>query len=298
LPDRSSTTGSGLPPDVPGTVVTVGTFDGLHLGHWAVLQEIGERARRRRLISVLVTFDRHPLSVVRPEAAPPVLTSPDEKKEILALSSLDYVAFLSFDKALSLHQPEEFVRFVLVDRFRVRELVIGHDHGFGRGRTGDRDTLQRLGNELGFDVDVVSPVLANGESVSSTKIRDLVRIGAVEEAARALGRPYSVQSVVVHGLGRGRRLGFPTANLQAPGGGKLIPGSGIYAVRASLGSEVREGLLHLGPRPTFAGSPPSIEEVRPFGSADELIEQMRRDRDRAIRFFSESRRAGAVAQEG
>ena len=287
-----------------------------------MLQEIGERARRRELISVLVTFDRHPLTVVRPEAAPPVLTSPDEKKEILALSSLDYVAFLSFDRALSLYQPDEFVRLVLVERFRVKELVIGHDHGFGRDRTGDTGTLRRLGGELGFNVDVVSPVLANGESVSSTKIRDLVRLGAVEQAARALGRPYSVQSIVVHGQGRGRRLGFPTANLQAPAGGKLIPGSGIYAVKASLGSEVREGLLHLGPRPTFAGSPPSIElylldfegdiygesvrvhflarlrDVRPFASAEELIAQMRRDRDRAIGFFAAGREVGEAGQQG
>lgn len=300
----------GLPPDVPGTVVTVGTFDGVHRGHWAVLDEIGARARRRCLTSVLVTFDRHPLTVLRPEAAPPMLTSPDEKKEILALSSVDYVAFLSFTRALSLYQPEEFVRLVLVPRFRVKELVIGYDHGFGRDRTGDHQTLRRLGKELGFDVDVVSLVTSNGESISSTKIRGLVREGEVEGAARALGRPYSLRGVVVHGLGRGRQLGFPTANLQVPQGGKLIPGSGIYAVRAGLGSLIRDGLLHLGPRPTFAGSPPSIElylldfdeeiygesvrvdflsrlrGIRPFSSAEELVAQMRRDRERAIRFFA------------
>ncbi len=304
----------GLPPDVPGTVVTVGTFDGVHRGHWAVLREIGERARRRRLTSVLVTFDRHPLTVVRPEAAPPILTSPDEKKEILALSSLDYVAFLAFDRTLSLYQPEEFVRLVLVDRFRVKELVVGYDHGFGRDRTGDRKTLRRLGAELGFEVDVVSPVTANGSRVKSSKIRELVRCGEVERAAGALGRPYSLRGVVVHGLGRGRQLGFPTANLQVPEGGKLVPGSGIYAVRASLGWRICDGLLHLGPRPTFAGSPPSIElylldfendiygesvrvdflsrlrEVRPFASAEELVRQMRVDREQAMRFFAERAR--------
>ena len=128
-----------------------------------------------------------------------MLTSPDEKKEILALSSVDYVAFLSFTRALSLYQPEEFVRLVLVPRFRVKELVIGYDHGFGRDRTGDHQTLQRLGKELGFEVDVVSPVTSNGESISSTKIRGLVREGEVEGAARVLGRPYSLRAVVVHG---------------------------------------------------------------------------------------------------
>lgn len=299
-----------LPPDVPGTVVTVGTFDGVHRGHWAVLEEIGERARRRRLTSVLVTFDRHPLTVVRPEAAPPILTSPDEKKEILALSSLDYVAFLSFNRALSIYQPAEFVRLVLVERFRVKELVVGYDHGFGYNRSGDRETLRSLGREFGFNVDVVSEVTTNGESVSSTRIRDLVRRGAVEEAAGALGRPYSLRGVVVHGLGRGRDLGFPTANLKVPEGGKLIPGSGIYAVRASFGWRIGDGLLHLGPRPTFAGSPPSIElylldfeddiygesvrvdflsrlrDVQPFASAQDLVKQMQVDRDRARRFFA------------
>lgn len=320
---RADGRAGGLPPDVPGTVVTVGTFDGVHRGHWAVLGEIGERARRRRLTSVLVTFDRHPLTVVRPEAAPPVLTSPDEKKEILALSSLDYVAFLAFDRTLSLYRPEEFVRLVLVDRFRVKELVVGYDHGFGRGRTGDPETLRALGAELGFKVDVVSPVTANGASVKSTTIRELVSRGEVERAACALGRPYSLRGVVVHGLGRGRQLGFPTANLQVSDGGKLVPGSGIYAVRASLGWQICNGLLHLGPRPTFAGSPPSIElylldfeadiygenvrvdflsklrEVRPFASAEELVRQMRVDRERAIRFFADrARRDGKDGEAG
>jgi riboflavin kinase/FMN adenylyltransferase len=203
-----------------------------------------------------------------------------------------------------------------VDRFRVKELVIGYDHGFGRDRTGDRKTLRRLGAELGFDVDVVSPVTANGARIKSTRIRELVRRGEVERAALALGRPYSLRGVVVHGLGRGRQLGFPTANLQVPEGGKLVPGSGIYAVRASLGWRICDGLLHLGPRPTFAGSPPSIElylldfendiygesvrvdflsrlrDVRPFASAKELVRQMRVDREQAMDFFAERARRG------
>lgn len=318
----SSAAGGGLPPSVTGTIVTVGTFDGVHRGHWAVLTEIGERARRRRLKSVLVTFDRHPLTVVRPEAVPPVLTSPDEKKEMLALSSLDYVAFLSFDRALSMYEPEEFVRLVLVDRFRVKELVVGHDHGFGRNRRGDRATLRRLGEELAFSVDVVPAVTWDGESISSSRIRQLVAQGAVEEAARALGRPYSLRGVVVHGFERGRRLGFRTANLAAPEGGKLIPGAGVYAVRATLRWRILEGLLHLGPRPTFPGSPPSIElyllefdeeiygesvrvdflarlrEVRPFASAEELVRQLRRDEEQARRFFRHQTADGRAVTPG
>ena len=301
---------SGLSPEVGGTVVTVGSFDGVHRGHMAVLKEITRRAAERGLHSVLVTFDRHPLTVVRPEVAPGLLTTPDEKKEILSQSGLDYVAFLPFTRALSEYGPEEFVDRVLRRRFRVAELVIGYDHGFGRGREGGIHLLRRLGSEFGFAVDVVPAVASDGAPVSSTRIRASVAEGDVERAERELGRPYSFRGPVVTGLGRGRDLGFPTANIEAPGGGKLLPCQGIYAVRASLRTEIRSGLLHLGPRPTFAGSPPSIElyildfdediygervrveflkrlrDVRPFATAAELVEQMKKDRDMARGYFA------------
>lgn len=300
---------SGLPAQVGGTVVTVGSFDGVHRGHMAVLREITRRAAQRHLHSVLVTFDRHPLTVVSPERAPGLLTTPDEKKEILSQSGLDYVAFLPFTRTLSRYRPEVFVRQVLIRRFRVVELVIGYDHGFGRGREGDIDLLRRLGRDLDFAVDVVPAVGAGGSPVSSTQIRRSLADGRVEDAAVELGRPYSFRGPVVAGMGRGRDLGFPTANIKAPEGGKLLPRQGIYAVRASLRTEILPGLLHLGPRPTFAGSPPSIElyildfdgdiygelvrveflkrlrDVRPFGTATELVEQMRKDRDIAQRYF-------------
>lgn len=299
----------GLPAHVPGTVATVGTFDGVHRGHMTVLEEIGRRARVRSLRSVLVTFDRHPLEVVRPDEAPPLLTTPDEKREFLAQSPLDYVAFLPFTRTLSRYRPEEFVRRILVERFRIRELVIGDDHGFGRGRSGDLDTLRRLGGEMGFDVDVVDRVTVGERPVSSTSVRTAVQRGEMELAADLLGRPYSFGGPVIHGQQRGRELGFPTANLQPAGGGKLLPPEGIYAVRASLRAEIRQGLLHLGPRPTFAGSPPSVElhlldfdrdiygervrvdvlkklrEVRSFESSEALVAQMRRDRRAARAHF-------------
>ncbi len=309
-PDGRRIPESGLPIGVDGTVVTVGSFDGVHRGHMAVLREITRRAEERRLHSVLVTFDRHPLTVVRPEAVPGLLTTPDEKKGILTQSGLDYVAFLPFTRALSRLGPERFVEIVLIRRFRVAELVIGYDHGFGRGRAGDIELLRRLGGERGFAVDVVPAVEVEGAPVSSTRIRASVAEGRVEAAARELGRPYSFRGPVVAGMGRGRDLGFPTANIKAPEGGKLLPCQGIYAVRASLRTEIRSGLLHLGPRPTFAGSPPSIElyimdfdrdiygetvrveflkrlrDVRPFATAAELVEQMRRDREVALGFFA------------
>ncbi len=299
----------GLPPTVNGTVVTVGTFDGVHLGHQAILKEIEQRAKSRHLHSVLLTFDRHPLSVVRPDDAPHRLTTPNEKKEILAQFGLDYVAFLPFTRALARHTPEQYVREVLVRRLQARELVIGYDHGFGRSRSGDFRTLQVLGHRFGFDVDVVAEVIVQGAVVSSTRIRSLLLDGRTEEASRALGRPYSLRGTVVQGMGRGHSLGFPTANLVPTGDQKLIPRDGIYAVRASLRTEIRDGLLHLGPRPTFPGSPPSMElylldferqiygeevqvefrsrlrDVRPFASASELVEQMDRDREMALAFF-------------
>ncbi|MBT8395517.1 MAG: bifunctional riboflavin kinase/FAD synthetase [Gemmatimonadetes bacterium] len=292
---------TGLPSDGRGTVITVGTFDGVHRGHWAVLQEIRRRAREARRRSVLVTFHPHPLQIVRPDHAPLLLTTPVEKKEILAETGLDYAVFLSFNHVLASYSPRRFVEEILVGRLGVEELVIGYDHGFGRGRSGDVDTLQEIGDELGFTVDVVSPVRAGENAVSSSKIREALSEGNVEAARAGLGRPYCIRGLVVRGDGRGRKLGFPTANLFVPMNGKLIPPAGVYAVRGCLKRGVFDGAIHIGPRPTFIGSRPTIElhlmdfegdiygeevrvefirhlrEVRPFDSASALVEQLRYD---------------------
>jgi riboflavin kinase/FMN adenylyltransferase len=147
--------------------VTVGSFDGVHLGHQAVLREIARRAGAAGRASVLVTFEPHPLEVINPQAAPPLLTTDVERREILAQLPLDYVLFLRFDRRLASLTPEQFVQQVLIERCHVRELVIGHDHGFGRGRSGDVETLRRLGAERGFDVDVVEVVDIGEQHVSS-----------------------------------------------------------------------------------------------------------------------------------
>lgn len=291
----------GLPSDGRGTVVTVGTFDGVHRGHWAVLQEIRRRAVESDCRAILVTFHPHPLKIVRPERAPLLLTTPVEKKEILAETGLDYAVFLSFNPLLASYSPRRFVEEILLDRLGMIELVIGYDHGFGQGRSGDVDTLRRIGDELGFMVDVVSPIRAGETPVSSTRIRKALLDGNVEEARVALGRPYCVRGLVVRGDGRGRKLGFPTANLFVPVNGKLIPPPGVYAVRGCLKRGVFDGAIHIGPRPTFTGSRPTIElhlldfsadiygeevkvefirhlrEVRPFASAAALVEQLKYD---------------------
>ena len=292
------------PPGIPrdrGTVATVGTFDGVHRGHWEVLQEIRRRAEATGRRSVLVTFDPHPLRIVRPEHAPPLLTTPIEKKEILAESGLDYAVFISFTRPLARYSPRRFVEEILVGRLGVDELVIGYDHGFGRDRSGDAETLRAIGAELGFVVDVVPSVETDGEPVSSSRIRRAVAEGRMPEARACLGRPYSVRGIVVRGDGRGRHLGFPTANLKVGNADKLMPPSGIYAVRGVLRTGTYQGALHLGPRPTFKGSPPTVElhlldfdddlygeevrvdfvqllrEVRPFDSVAALVAQMRAD---------------------
>jgi riboflavin kinase/FMN adenylyltransferase len=250
---------SALPDAPDGSVVTVGTFDGVHRGHQAVLSELLAWAKRDGRRSVIVTFHPHPLRIVRPDNAPRLLTTPAEKRDILAESGLDYAVFLPFTKELAAYSPEQFVDEILIERMQMRRLVIGYDHGFGRGRSGDADALRRIGADRGFPVHVVGPVELEGGSVSSSGIRSLLEAGDVRAAAAALGRPYSLRGVVVRGDGRGRSLGFPTANLRIPESDKLLPQEGIYAVRAVLRGRMVDGVLHLGPRPTFTGAPPTVE---------------------------------------
>lgn len=308
----------GFPADHPGTVVTVGTFDGVHRGHWEVLQAVRARAREVGLPAVLVTFHPHPLRVVRPDDAPALLTTPLEKKEILAESALDYAVFLPFNDILKSYPPERFVTEILIDRLRMKHLVIGYDHGFGRGRSGDADTLVEIGGRLGFGVHVVEAFRTPEGAVSSTRIRAALRDGRVEEAARALARPYSFQGPVVRGEGRGKGLGFPTANIQVTDPYKLLPREGVYAVRAMLRRGPRQGVLHLGPRPTFQGSPPSVElhlfdfdddlygetvrvdfctrirDIHRFASRQELVAAIREDCEAAKRILE--RPCGALSQ--
>lgn len=292
---------SGIPRDGRGAVVTVGSFDGVHLGHRAVLDRLRRRADATGGRAILLTFEPHPLRVIRPGSAPAILTTVREKAEILAQCGLDFAVFLRFSRELAEYSPRRFVEEILLDRLGTTELVIGHNHAFGRNRTGDSATLQEIGGELGFSVDLLPPVKSGETAISSTGIRQAVANGELEVARAGLGRPYSFLGTVVRGEGRGSALGFPTANLRTDTGGKLLPPSGVYAVRGNLRSGVHPGALHIGPRPTFPGSPPSIElylidfegdlygeEVRVdlirhlrgierFDTAEDLVRQMGRD---------------------
>ena len=284
----------------------VGTFDGVHLGHQAVLREIAARARAAGRASVLVTFEPHPLEVVNPQAAPPLLTTGPERQEILAQTPLDYALFLRFDRQLAGYSPEEFVTRVLLDRCGTRELVIGHDHGFGRGRSGDVETLRRLGAVYGFEVDVVGAVDFGDQHVSSSRIRRAVAGGDLATAARMLGRPYQVSGLVGHGERRGRLLGVPTINLTGVPPQKLLPPDGVYAVRVEWRGGRAGGMMNQGPRPTVQDSRRSLEahlfdfdgdlygewvrvewverlrDVERFASLEALQQQLQRDRARAL----------------
>jgi riboflavin kinase/FMN adenylyltransferase len=262
MPERISD--SGLPPDVTRTALTVGSFDGVHRGHQDVLEQLVTRARRLGVHSLLVTFDPHPLEVVNPAAAPRLLTVGDEKLEVLAESGLDFVAVLPFTPALAAFSAERFVDEILLGRFRLHDLLMGYDHRFGHNRSGDAATMRRLGEERGFEVNVVPAVTQNGgQSVSSTAIRRAVAGGDLEGAFRGLGRHYSLGGRVVEGARRGRLLGFPTANVAIPGPRKLLPPEGVYAVRVQTPMGPYDGMLNLGPRPTF-GDAESVVEAHVF----------------------------------
>lgn len=242
----------GLPPDVRATVCTVGTFDGVHRGHRLVLERLAACARERGLPAVLVTFDPHPLEIVNPAAAPPLLTIGIEKEEVLAESPLDYVVVLPFTPALATYGASEFVDLVLREKLGLQHLLIGYDHGFGRGRSGDAAVLQELGASRGFGVDVVPPVHgSDGRPISSTTIRRAVAGGDLARAADGLGRAYSASGKVEVGAGRGRALGFRTINIALPPARKLLPPEGVYAVRVQTPRGAFGGMMNLGPRPTF-----------------------------------------------
>lgn len=309
---RDSSPVGAFPRLAEGAVLTVGTFDGVHLGHQDVLGRLVTRARAAGLPSVVVTFDPHPLEVVNPRAAPALLTVGAEKLEVIAERGVDWLVIVPFTAALSRLGAEEFVE-LLRSRYAMRELLIGHDHGFGRGRSGDTEVLQALGARRGFRVEIVPAVSAGDDRpISSTFIRRAIAGGDLHRAAAALGRPYSVSGRVVRGAQRGRELGFRTLNVEPPSPRKLLPPEGVYAVRAQTRGGAFGGMMNLGPRPTFGERERLLEahlfdasgdwygttvrldfvarlrDTRRFESAAALVEQLRRDETAARRALTGS----------
>lgn len=234
-----------------GCAVTIGAYDGVHLGHRAVIEEVRHLAATRGAQSAMVTFDRHPAEVVRPDSAPCRLTSLDQKLELLAATGLDLVYVVKFDEARSQETAQKFVKEVLVDGLAAKAVVVGHDFHFGKDRGGNVEMLQHEGAVHGFDVLGMRLVSSGSDAVSSTRIRQLLLDGEVGEAATLLGRPHEVRGTVMHGDARGRELGFPTANVSVPDG-VCMPADGIYAALYTGADGVaRPAAVSLGRRPTF-----------------------------------------------
>lgn len=233
------------------SVATLGTFDGVHLGHQAILSEVLLRAMAGNRGSVVLTFDPHPQEVVSPQNAPYLLSTLEEKQSLIAALGMDALVVLPFNRVLADMEPEVFVREFLWPRLRMSIMVLGQDSKFGHKRRGDVTLLSRLGGELGFQVVPIPPVLDGGMAISSTRIRKLLIAGEVKEAKMLLGRPYTLTGVVIQGKERGRSLGFPTANLEIIGARRQLVKEGVYAIQAKLDGIWHNGLISIGVRPTF-----------------------------------------------
>lgn len=290
------------------TVLTVGTFDGVHAGHRALIRQVVERAEEVKGRSVIVTFDPHPRDIINPGAAGiRMLTSAGERAEILIDLGVNLVIVIPFDRDFSLLTSEEFVRDVIWKKVGVSEFVIGYDHQFGRDRKGTIETVERLGKELGFHSRVVSRQEIENQTVSSTAIRKAIEEkGDMRLAARFLERNYILNATVIHGDNRGKTIGYPTANLQPHQSNKIIPRKGVYAVWARVGRDYYQAMMNIGDRPTFEQSSYSMEvhlfdfneeiygkeiqvqfaerirDERKFNGVEELVKQLDMDRKAAV----------------
>ncbi len=237
-------------------VITLGNFDGVHKGHQKIIKKALQRAHALNGIAAVYTFDPHPLRVVKPDIAPPQITTFAEKAGILEDLGIDYLIKERFTKTFSEKTPEAFMTSVICERIRPCEIIIGHDYAFGKNRKGAVDLLEKIGVDYNFRVHVVSDITTKNIPVRSTTIRQLVTAGKVSLAHKLLGRPYRLTGKVVHG--HRRRIGFPTANL-TPGSKLLIPENGVYAVRVETQYGMHDGVVNVGINPTFDGTKKTIE---------------------------------------
>jgi riboflavin kinase/FMN adenylyltransferase len=239
------------------SVITLGNFDGLHLGHQELIKMVIKRARETGAISLVVTFRPHPLKILAPEKCPPLISIYEEKISLFEKLGIDVLVKIPFTMDFSEMAPEDFVKDVLCGLLGAREIFVGYNYRFGRGRQGNVQTLKRLGEKLGFSVREVEQISIDGEVVSSSKIRRLLKDGDVEHASKLLGRTYAVTGLVVKGDGRGKSLGFPTANIVPKHA--IIPADGVYAARLYVRDKLYDGIANIGLRPTFKKENLTIE---------------------------------------
>lgn len=253
----------GIGPDIVRRpcAITVGTFDGLHKGHRRIIERLKTEAAERRLCTTLVTFDPHPKVVVRPDLAKQLglLTTLDEKIELLRETGIDRIVVIPFDKDFSQTPYARFVREVLIDHLGAKAVIVGYDHGFGKNREGDFSKLQALSRAYGFHAEQIGPFDFEGEIISSTMIRNLILAGNVRDVKNYLGRPYILHGRVVKGNNIGQKYNYPTANLNVNDPYKLMPANGVYAVDVVFENRKYKGMLNMGFKPTFGMNQHTIE---------------------------------------
>jgi len=293
-----------------GSAVTIGVYDGVHRGHQTVVADLAARAGAMGVSQrAVLTFDRHPLAVVSPERVPRLLTTIEQRLEVLESLDVDLVGVLPFEQIREMH-PGEFIHQVLLGSLGVKLVVVGTNFRFGRDRAGDVASLQREGTRHGFEVDALELLRGDGAAVSSSAIRSLLHEGDAEGAERALGRPFELRGVVVTGDGRGRTIGFPTANLSFSEE-MAVPARGVYASQVRVGDVFVPGVVNVGVRPTFGGETLTVEvhllgfdgdlygqklgvcfkhrlrDERRFADVDALVVQINKDVDEARRVLGE-----------
>ena len=293
---------------VRGTVLTLGVFDGLHLGHQKIMQKTVERARATDSVATAITFDPHPRAVLHPENAPPLLQTLDQRLANFELLGIEQAIVIRFDKEFADQNAEEFLRDIVYERLQAREVYLGKGFAFGKNRGGNIELLKKMSETLGFFADEVEEITLRGQRISSSKIRKLLAIGKVNLARRMLGRPYGVEGQIVRGDQRGRTIGFPTANLKPHN--RVIPKYGVYATANLIDGVWRRSITNVGVRPTFEGDKePSIEsyifdfdgdlygdvlrvrflhrirDERKFSGIDELKNQIAKDSQTALNYF-------------
>lgn len=254
-----------------GTVVTIGTFDGVHLGHKSILKRVVEAARINDLESVLLTFYPHPRMILQNDDSLRLLNTLDEKKELLRAIGIDHMVIHPFTKEFSRLTAVEYVRDILVNQLHAQKIIIGYDHRFGRNRTADINDLREYGSTYHFEVEEISAKELDDVTISSTKIRNALWDGDVETANNYLGYNYMINGTIVPGRGIGKNLGFPTANLQVDKYYKLIPKHGVYITQARIEGTLYHGLTSIGTNPTVGGSKATIETY--FMGIDEDLYQ-------------------------
>lgn len=294
------------------TVLTLGTFDGIHLGHQQIIKRVIECSEENNLRNIVITFHPHPRKVINPELQLKILTTTEEQINILEKLGVQNLFIINFTKEFSQLTPDEFIKNYLVDKIGISRIVIGYDHHFGKGRGGDVEFLKASGKKYDFEILQIQPFLIDDEPVSSTKIRNALESDEIKRANKMLGRTYSFSGVVVEGDKRGRELGYPTANIKISDEDKLLPQIGIYAVLVELDGIEYKALLSIGKRPTFYNDGKVIPEVyiydfnndiygkeikvnlieklrgeEKFNSAEELIKQMNIDKENGLKVLNQ-----------